>query len=77
MNAYQSALQRFLATTGMKQEEMAARIDRPQPTLNRYARGKRFPDAETARRIHDATNGAVPFELWQSVAAEKFLGEAA
>jgi len=34
--------------------------------VTRYANGKRFPDADTARAIDDATDGAVPFDAWRA-----------
>lgn len=77
MNAYQSALQAFLKKDGVRQVDIAAKIGKPQPTLNRYARGKRFPDADTARAIDSATDGAVPFALWQSVKLAELGIEAA
>lgn len=76
MNAYQTALKHFLARDGIKQDDIAAKIGRSQPALNRYANGHRFPDADTARLIDAATGGVVPFALWQSVALDK-LGIAA
>lgn len=78
MNAYQTALRRFLDRPEIKQEEVAGKIKRSQPALNRYANGRRFPDADTARLIDSASAGAVPFELWQSVAMERLgISEAA
>lgn len=71
MNAYQSALRHFLSREGIRQEDVAAKINKSQPALNRYAKGLRFPDADTARKIDEATGGVVPFELWQSVAMER------
>lgn len=76
MNAYQTALKHFLDRDGVKQADIAARIGKKQPTVHRYASGDRFPDAQTARRIDEATGGVVSFALWQSVAMEK-LGIAA
>lgn len=76
MNAYQTALKHFLSRDGVRQEDIAAKAEVKQPTLNRYARGHRFPDADTARKIDRATDGVVPFALWQSVALDK-LGIAA
>lgn len=72
MNAYHRALERFLQSPGVKQDDVAEKAGLSQAAVNRYARGKRFPNAERARLIEAATGGAVSFELWQSVAAEKF-----
>lgn len=76
MNAYQTALKHFLARDGVKQEDVASKIGKSQPALNRYANGHRFPDADTARLIETATDGVVPFALWQSVTLDR-LGIAA
>ena len=72
MNAYQTALKHFLDRDGVKQDDIAAKIKRSQAALSRYAQGRRFPDAETAKLIEAATDGVVPFALWQSVAAQRF-----
>lgn len=74
MDDYRKALSAYLEPKERTQEALAGKIDRSQAAVNRYANGERFPDAETARRIHDATDGEVPFEVWQQVAATKFLG---
>jgi transcriptional regulator with XRE-family HTH domain len=71
MNAYQTALKHFLGREGVRQDDIAAKIGKSQPALNRYANGHRFPDAETARLIETATNGIVSFKLWQSVALDR------
>lgn len=77
MNAYSKALSAYLEPADRTQEALAAEIGHAQPTIARYANG-RFPSAEVARKIHQATEGAVPFELWQQVAIERFgIGEAA
>lgn len=72
MNPYQTALARFLDNPDVKQEDIAGKVGVSQAAINRYARGKRFPNAETAKEIERATGGCVAFALWQSVAAEKF-----
>lgn len=74
MDTYSRALAAFLTSNGRTQEALAEQISRTQVAVSRYAQGKRFPDAETARKIHEATEGAVPFDVWQQVAAAKFLG---
>jgi transcriptional regulator with XRE-family HTH domain len=74
MDAYRTALSAYLEPKDRTQEGLAAAIGCKQPTINRYVNGERFPDAATARLIDEATDGAVPFETWRSVAAEKFLG---
>jgi transcriptional regulator with XRE-family HTH domain len=81
MNAYSRALSAYLDPKGRPadrtQEALADQARVTQASISRYMTGDRFPDAETAQRIHDATDGHVPFDTWRSVAAEKFLGEAA
>src|SRR5690349_1101639 len=71
MNAYSTALKHFLDQPGVKQQDVATRISRSQAALNRYAHGRRFPDADTAKLIDTATKGVVGFKLWQSVAMER------
>jgi transcriptional regulator with XRE-family HTH domain len=75
--SYSKALAAWLEPDDRTQDALATRIGKTQAAVNRYAKSLRFPDAETARAIHEATDGAVPFELWQQEAASKFLGEAA
>jgi transcriptional regulator with XRE-family HTH domain len=72
MNAYQSALERFLDRTDIRQDDVAEKAGLSQAAINRYAKGKRFPNADRAKLIAKATDNAVSFELWQTVAAEKF-----
>ena len=72
MNAYQRALSHFLDRPDVKQDDVAAKAGISQAAVNRYAHGKRFPNAARAKMIEEATGGAVSFELWQGVAAEKF-----
>lgn len=77
MDAYRRALAAYLEPEDRTQDALASRINRTQAAVSRYVTGERFPDAATARLIHDATAGSVPFETWQQVAAAKYLGEAA
>lgn len=79
MDAYRRALSAYLEPADRTQEKLADAIGRTQPTINRYVNGERFPDAETARALAAATEGAVPFELWQRVAMDRLgmEGEAA
>jgi len=78
MSIYAETLDAYLKRAENKETELADRIERPQPTVNRYRNGKRFPDAETARRIDSATDGEVPFAIWQTeFLSRSGLGEAA
>lgn len=78
MDAYRRALSAYLDAPDRTQEALASEIGRSQPAVNRYVRGERFPDAETAKEIHRATDGAVSFDLWQRIAMERLgIGEAA
>lgn len=78
MDAYRRALSAYLEQPDRTQEALAAEIGCTQPAVHRYVNGDRFPKSETARLIHKATKGAVPFEIWQQVALERFgIGEAA
>lgn len=78
MDAYATALKHYLETPEVKQETLATAVKRTQPAIWRYANGKRFPDAATARLIDEATTGIVSFALWQSVAMKRLgISEAA
>jgi transcriptional regulator with XRE-family HTH domain len=78
MDAYRKALSAYLEPPERTQEGLAEAVGCTQPAINRYANGQRFPDADMARKIAEATAGAVPFDLWQSVAMERLgMGEAA
>jgi transcriptional regulator with XRE-family HTH domain len=77
-NRYATALEQYLADNPVTQEALASRINITQAAISRYANGRRVPDSETARLIDDATAGAVPFSLWQSVIIDRLgIGEAA
>lgn len=56
----------FLAKEENTESALAAKVGRTQAAINRYRRGVRFPDAETARAIEQHTAGAVPFDVWQA-----------
>lgn len=66
MDTYRDALGAFLNLPENDEISLAGGVGCTQATINRYRHGKRFPDADTARAIDRATNGAVPFSLWQS-----------
>lgn len=72
MNSYQTALARFLDKDGIRQDDIAAKVKVSQAAINRYAKGRRFPNAKTAKLIETATDGEVPFELWQQAAIERY-----
>lgn len=77
-NRYAAALDAYLTEEKVRQEDLAARIRRSQVAVSRYANGARFPDADTARAIEQATDGVIAFSLWQATAIERFgIGEAA
>lgn len=71
MDDYRRALGAYLEPKERTQEALAGLIGRSQAAVNRYATGERFPDADTARKIEEATEGAVPFDLWQRVAMDR------
>lgn len=65
MDKFQNSLAMWLAGEGNTQTALASAIGKSQVAVRRYALGERFPDAETARAIDRATNGMVPFSIWQ------------
>lgn len=66
MDTYRDALGAFLSRPENDEISLAGSVGCTQATINRYRHGKRFPDADTARAIDKATEGTVPFALWQS-----------
>lgn len=72
MNIYANALAAYLnSPDALNQSDLAERACCTQAAISRYSTGDRFPDAETARRIHDATDGKVDFDKWREVAAKR------
>lgn len=71
MATYQQTLNAYLKRDGNTESGLADAINRSQPAVNRYRKGERFPDADTARAIETATGGAVPFSIWHA----EFLGK--
>lgn len=72
MNIYARALAAYLDSPGaLNQSDLAEKADCAQAAISRYAKGKRFPDGERARKIHEATTGRVSFDTWREVAAER------
>ena len=72
MNIYAKALGRYLESSdALNQQDLAEKADCTQAAISRYARGKRFPDSKTAAAIDKATGGAVSFDTWRTVAAER------
>ena len=49
----------------MTEAVLAETVNASQPAINRYRNAERFPNAEIAQRIHDATGGAVSFDTWR------------
>ncbi|MEW4469031.1 helix-turn-helix transcriptional regulator [Parasphingorhabdus sp. JC815] len=63
---YSDTLKAYLSKEDVTQAVFAEMIKKKQATVNRYVAGVRFPDADTARDIENATNGGVPFAVWQT-----------
>ncbi len=74
MTSYSKALAAYLEPEDRTQAALAAALNTAQPNVNRWANGERFPNAAMARAIESATEGAVPFALWQAEAMQKLLG---
>jgi ribosome-binding protein aMBF1 (putative translation factor) len=66
MQTYAEALKAFLAKPENKVTDLADKVKTHQPNITRYASGERFPNADMARLLDSATDGEVPFSLWQS-----------
>jgi len=71
MDSYSTAIERYLAPADRTQAKLADAIKTSQAAVSRYANGERFPDAATAREIDKATDGEVPFSLWQQEMAQR------
>lgn len=71
MDDYRKALSAYLEPKDRTQDALAEKVGRSQAAVNRYVNGERFPDADTARKIEEATEGAVPFDIWQRVAMDR------
>lgn len=65
MSTYATTLRSFLESETTTQAAFADAINKTQAAVNRYANGVRFPDANTAREIDAASQGKVPFSVWQ------------
>ncbi len=75
---YAQALDAFLSKEESSVTALAQAIGTHQPNVTRYRQGERFPKADMARRIDEATGGEVPFTLWQAEFMSRAgLGEAA
>lgn len=70
-NKYSEALAAFLKSSGLSQAKFADQVGSSQPTICHYAQGVKLPRKRVAQRIDAATEGKVPFNLWQIVAIER------
>jgi DNA-binding transcriptional regulator YdaS (Cro superfamily) len=70
-NMYSKALAAYLRRTGTSQATLAAKIGCNQPSVHRLVTGVRLPRKELARNIEKATEGEVPFALWQTAKIEQ------
>lgn len=71
MASYSEAISAYLDMPDRGQAALAGAIGKTQAAVSRYATGVRFPDADTARAIDRATDGGIPFSLWQMEAARR------
>jgi DNA-binding transcriptional regulator YdaS (Cro superfamily) len=71
MGNYKDALAAFLAKDENAETALASQVGKSQAAINRYRNGKRFPNADTAREIERATEGQVPFAVWQAEMARR------
>jgi hypothetical protein len=62
-------LDQYLTLTKITQADFASMVLTHQGTISKLCKGKR-PGWELARRIEDATKGAVPVAVWASVKGE-------
>lgn len=64
METYKEVLAEYLKANS--ETELASTVACSQATINRYRNGKRFPDADTARKIDAASSGEVAFAVWRA-----------
>lgn len=64
MTSYSDTLKAYLADK--RQADFADAIGTTQASVNRYVNKVRFPEADIARRIDEATGGEVSFAIWQA-----------
>jgi len=68
---YSKALDAYLRRTRITQMAFALLAGSSQTGVCQYANGQRFPSKRVARNIDIATEGAVPYALWQAAAVER------
>lgn len=66
-----ATLAKYLDSAGMTEAAFAAKLGVSQVTINRYVKGKRFPDRDTILRIEELTGGAVKPADWFASSAEQ------
>lgn len=71
MTKYAQSLDAWLRDTETSEARLATLSDCTQVSINRYRRGMRLPDAELAKRIEVATEGAASYDDWRTAFLEK------
>lgn len=67
---YTATLKEFIRAAGITQAELADKAGITQVSISRYVNG-RLPDIDAARALDTASDGNVPFALWQSEQAAR------
>lgn len=57
-------LEQFITANDLTHEAFGKLVGAPQATINRYVKGKRFPNRDMIVKIHEATEGKVSFADW-------------
>ncbi len=59
-----SLFERWIDTSGMSRDEVAAKLNLGRSTLFALLKGDHYPSLETAVAIEELTGGAVPPRAW-------------
>lgn len=70
-NKYSEALAAFLKSSKTSQASFARQVGCSQPTICHYAQGVKLPRKRIAKSIDEASEGQVPFHLWQKAAIDR------
>lgn len=59
-----TALEKWMCARGLRQTDLAARLDVRRSTVSLWLSGQRTPERKFANRIAALTEGAVPATYW-------------
>ena len=62
-------LKKYLEAQSIRQEDFARRVKTSQPVISKLTRGRMNPGPALASRIHNETEGQVPYWSWAPYAS--------